>query len=204
MKNILCFGDSNTYGLNPVDASRFPIDVRWTGVLQSELGQDYHIIEEGLCGRTISLDDNIGINKNGKTHIVTSLYSHSPIDLAIVMLGTNDLKVRFSMTARDIALSMKDLIQIVLDFKQESNMKVLLVAPIALKEETTSGETFGNRNETSRRLTPLYKQIADEKGIEFFTLLDLVEPSNIDGIHLEGESHGVIGRELAKKILEIL
>ena len=206
MKNILCFGDSNTYGSNPLDEeARLPINIRWTGVLQNILGKDYRIIEEGLGGRTVAMEDTIGVSKNGKAQIMTCLYSHAPIDLAIIMLGTNDMKHRFSLTARDISLAMNDLIANVLNIKQKDcTMKIMLVAPVAISDETTSGETFGSKNEMSRKLTPLYREIAIKHGIEFFTLLDLVEPSKADGIHLDPESHGIVGVEMAKKIKEIL
>ena len=52
MKSILCYGDSNTYGLMPDSPDRYPRDVRWTGILQKKLGEDYYVIEEGLSGRT--------------------------------------------------------------------------------------------------------------------------------------------------------
>ena len=56
MRNILCFGDSNTYGHNP-SGGRWPLHERWPGILQELLGEEYHIIEEGLCGRTTVFED---------------------------------------------------------------------------------------------------------------------------------------------------
>ena len=50
--NILCFGDSNTYGYKPDGTGRFDTDTRWTSLLQKKLGADHRVIEEGLCGRT--------------------------------------------------------------------------------------------------------------------------------------------------------
>lgn len=98
MKSILCYGDSNTYGLMPDSPDRYPRDVRWTGILQKKLGEDYYVIEEGLSGRTTLWDDPIEEHKNGKKYLLPCLDSHKPVDLVILMLGTNDLKTRFSLT----------------------------------------------------------------------------------------------------------
>ena len=104
MKTILCYGDSNTYGLKPDSSQRYPRDVRWTGILQKKLGEDYYVIEEGLSGRTTLWDDPIEEHKNGKTYLLPCLESHSPINLVVLMLGTNDLKTRFSLTPFDLSL----------------------------------------------------------------------------------------------------
>ena len=91
MKSILCYGDSNTYGLMPDSPDRYPRDVRWTGILQKKLGEDYYVIEEGLSGRTTLWDDPIEEHKNGKKYLLPCLDSQKPVDLVILMLGTNDL-----------------------------------------------------------------------------------------------------------------
>jgi lysophospholipase L1-like esterase len=92
MKAILCYGDSNTWGYDPVTKGRFPRDMRWTGVLRQSLGDDYLVIEEGLNGRTTVWDDPIEGYKNGAAYLVPCLTTHRPLDLVIIMLGTNDLK----------------------------------------------------------------------------------------------------------------
>ena len=87
MKTILCYGDSNTYGLRPDSNQRYPREIRWTGLLQKSLGEDYYVIEEGLSGRTTLWDDPIEEHKNGKTYLFPCLESHSPIDLVVLMLS---------------------------------------------------------------------------------------------------------------------
>ena len=108
MKTILCYGDSNTWGAKPIlklgSPDRYQYEVRWTTVLQNQLGNDYHIIAEGLNGRTSTFDDPIeGAHKNGKRYLFPCLETHAPLDLVIIMLGTNDLKSRLGLTAWDIA-----------------------------------------------------------------------------------------------------
>lgn len=110
MKTILCYGDSNTYGAIPIDfdlldkhfiASHYRLskEKRWSSILQAELGSTYHVIEEGLNGRTTVWDDPTeGKHKNGLTYLIPCLETHAPIDLVILMLGTNDLKPKFIIT----------------------------------------------------------------------------------------------------------
>src|SRR5262245_33726268 len=98
-RQVLCYGDSNTWGCVPLQgdeaATRFARAERWTGVLQDELGPDYWIVEEGLNGRTTTRDDEAAPDRNGLTLLLPVLEAHHPLDLVVVMLGTNDLKERF-------------------------------------------------------------------------------------------------------------
>ncbi|MGA2640810.1 MAG: GDSL-type esterase/lipase family protein, partial [Spirochaetia bacterium] len=103
MREILCFGDSNTWGYDPVTQGRFPGDVRWTGVLQAALGPGFRVIEEGLNGRTTVWEDPVEGDKMGKRHLPPCLESQAPLDLVVLMLGTNDTKERYSAPPADIA-----------------------------------------------------------------------------------------------------
>mgnify|MGYP001272416558 CR=1 FL=1 len=113
MRTILCYGDSNTHGQIPggTPLDRYTLLQRWPGVLARELGKGWHIIEEGLSGRTTVHDDPIeGALKNGRTYLRPCLMSHAPLDLVIIMLGTNDLKARFSQPASEVAMGIGCLI----------------------------------------------------------------------------------------------
>ena len=102
-RRILCFGDSNTHGTNPV-GPRYGEDERWPMLLQAMLGEDYRVLEEGFGGRTIAFDDPVeGGYKSAMDYLPPCLMSHDPLDLVIVMLGTNDTKQRFAMSAPAIA-----------------------------------------------------------------------------------------------------
>ena len=132
MKTILCFGDSNTWGYNPENCQRFGPDERWTGILRNSLGEDYQVIEEGLNGRTTLWDDPIEGFKNGLDYLMPCLESHKPFDLITIMLGTNDLKYRFSVSAFDIAESVGVLVRQVQQSQagpQENAPIPLLIAP---------------------------------------------------------------------------
>ena len=108
---IVCFGDSNTWGYNPKNATRYPEEVRWTGILEEMLGNEYKIIEEGQNGRTIATDDPCEGERNGIKVIVPCIESQKPFDLLILMLGTNDLKSKFHYTASDVAGEMQQMLE---------------------------------------------------------------------------------------------
>ena len=167
MKEILCFGDSNTWGYSARSKGRFPRDARWTGVMGKELGDEYYVVEEGLNGRTTVWDDPIEIDKNGYKHLGTCLQSHKPIDLVILMLGTNDLKIRFSVPAEDIAASVQVLCEMVLKSDCGPSGKapgLLLVSPIAVGNivESEFAWMFGKDSvQKAEQFPRLYRQVAE-------------------------------------------
>ena len=180
MYTVICFGDSNTYGRDPVTKGRLPRDVRWPGVLHEALGNGYYVIEEGLNGRTTVWDDPVrpGPHKrNGVYYLLPCLESHAPVDLLIMMLGTNDLKARYALTPYDIAESMGHLAEIA----QKSGCgpgggppKILILAPPRLGKLTEYAETFSGAVEKSKKLGPYYKTVADRYGCSFFDTSSVV------------------------------
>lgn len=212
MKNILCYGDSNTWGFNAETRDRFPADVRWTGVLKNALGEEYHVIEEGLNGRTTVWDDPIEDYRNGKEYLIPCIRSHRPLDLVIIMLGTNDLKKRFSLAAIDIAAGAGMLTDIVLKSDAGYNgksPKVLLISPISVGiniNQSEFGETFGGENSiiTAQKFAGYYKRLSEQKGCEFMDAAEIAAPSPIDAIHFEAGEHKKLGEAVAHKVREIL
>lgn len=207
MARILCFGDSNTWGWNPHDKSRYGRDERWTGILQSELGADHEIIEEGLNGRTTSFDDQAaGGGKNGLSYLVPCLETHRPIDLVIMMLGTNDLKMRFSLSAYDIARALTRLVSAVLGSNagpEGKEPRLLLVSPPHPGRLSEFAEMFTGAREKSQLLGKHYRQVAIEYGCPFIDAAELITSSPADGIHLEKESHKILAREFSGVIRKI-
>lgn len=207
MKTILCYGDSNTWGYDPATQTRFPRDVRWPGVLRSDLGEGYIVIEEGLNGRTTVWDDPIELDKNGATYLRPCIQTHKPMDLVIIMLGTNDLKTRFSLPTCDIASGAGVLVDIVR--KSDTGIvggapEVLLIAPPPAVELTSFAEMFENAIEKSGDFAKHYRRVANEKGCHYLNAGDSVESSTLDGIHLESDMHKALGRSTAAKVKEIL
>ena len=113
MKYVLCYGDSNTWGCTPETMARYEFSQRWPGVMQKELGSDFHVYENALNGRTTVFDDPIEEGRCGKSTLETALLMNAPLDLVILMLGTNDTKPRFNVSAWDIGWGMDLLIQYV-------------------------------------------------------------------------------------------
>ena len=150
MKTIVCYGDSNTWGYDPVSQDRLSITQRWTGVLAQELGAGYRVIEEGLGGRTTVWDDPIEGYKNGKGYLIPCLETHKPIDLIIIMLGTNDLKKRFSVSAYDIANGagvLVDVVQKSASGPRGAVPQILLMAPPPTTQLTEFAEMFEGAGE---------------------------------------------------------
>jgi lysophospholipase L1-like esterase len=207
MFEVLCYGDSNTWGFDPARRERFSGEQRWPGVLQKTLGAGYHVIEEGLGGRTTVWEDPIEGHKNGKEYLIPCLATHSPLDLVIIMLGTNDLKYRFSVTAQDIAAGAGILVDIVNKSGTPKNAKtprVLLLAPPPLGKLTELKEMFEGGQEKSRRFSKHFKAVADMYGCQFFDSSTVIKSSDIDGIHLEKEAHQQLGRAVAREVKRIL
>lgn len=213
MKTILCYGDSNTWGHPPIKSLTSPIqrhglNERWPGVLRQTLGENYWIIEEGLSGRTTVFDDPVeGLHKNGKAYLLPCLETHQPLDLVIIMLGTNDMKIRFSASAFDIAWGMSNLAGLVLNSHFGPNgaaPQVLLIAPPRLGHLTAFKELWQGGDEKSAGLSAHYQNFANLLGCDFMDAASIISASDIDGIHFEAPEHRLLGLAVAQKVRDLL
>ena len=207
MKSVLCYGDSNTWGYDPATRQRFAPDIRWTGVLANRLGPDYRVIEEGLNGRTTRWDDPIEPGRNGLALLRPCLDTHEPLDLVIVMLGTNDLKRRFNVTASDIAQSAAELTATAGLFARDAEGKparALLVAPAAVVTLSEFDEMFAGAKEKSRQFSRYFRLASEWYGVPFFDAGSVIVSSEKDGIHLDGEEHRKLGEALAVEVRRLL
>ena len=203
MKNILCFGDSNTWGYVPGTGNRYPKQIRWTGLLQNLLGNTSFIIEEGLNGRTTVLDDPTRIAKNGLTYLRPCLASHAPIDLVVLMLGTNDTKHRFGLSAFDISEGVAMLVSTILQSDSGINNKapkVLIVSPPLVNPASAKSDLFEGAYEKSKLLAGFYQQVAANTNTYFIDIATCCSVSSIDGIHLDEAGHLALAQALAEKI----
>ncbi|MDR1613907.1 MAG: SGNH/GDSL hydrolase family protein [Planctomycetota bacterium] len=211
-KTILCFGDCNTWGAVPgLKKKRFPQYVRWPGVLFKLLRTRFRVVEEGLYARTAILDDPIesafGIERNGARILGAALASHAPVDLVIIMLGTNDLKRRFAMTAADIAAGVGVLAQRARapEFGPEfmAPPEVLVICPPAIWEvEANSSLTFKGGREKSMEFPTVFNRMGKDLGVPILFAEDFIHSDPADGIHLSAKSHETLGQELARWVLE--
>lgn len=203
MKNILCYGDSNTWGCRPGVLSRFPEDVRWTGVLGNLLGKGYNVIEDGINGRSTVWDDPENQCRNGLTGLGYSLYRAKPLDLVIVMLGTNDLNYTDAEGYyHGIRILAQRILQANTAFPGTSNVfagtpRLLLVSPI---ETTENMPTHGE----SKKFPYYTQKVAEELQIPWLDAAQFAKPSMLDGCHMEEKYHLALGQAIFEKVKEIL
>jgi lysophospholipase L1-like esterase len=213
-RTILCFGDSLTWGFVPVapaaPARRFPRDVRWTGVLAAELGDGYAVVEEGLNGRTTSADDPTDARLNASTYLPTALASHLPLDLVVLMLGTNDSKAYLRRTPLDIATGMRLLVAQVLACGDARSAypapRLLVVAPPPLTEirDPWSAAVFAGGHEKTAQLGGLYRALAGATGVDFFDAGSVITTDGVDGVHFTEQNNLDLGRALAPQVRTLL
>lgn len=211
-KNILCFGDSNTHGYNSKTGGRFDVNERWTKLLQKNLGDDYYIIEEGLSGRTTSFEDPVFEGLCGLNVIYPCMMSHEPLDLVIIMLGTNDTKDRFNANSFIIGKGLERLAQKTIDTHAawRGAPNVLLIAPPPIHPDyaktAVAGEMGDKCVERSRGLAKEFKDVADRLHCHFLDAGSIpgIEMSPYDWMHLSLESHKLLADELTKVMKEIL
>ncbi|MTI44054.1 lysophospholipase L1-like esterase [Roseibium hamelinense] len=209
--SVVCFGDSLTWGFNPVDRTRYGPHLRWTRLLQKELGESFYIIEEGLNGRTTVFEDPVRGDKNGLAHLATIRKTHMPIDILIIMLGTNDLQSRFQMSAETIGAAMSRLLDYSgrdTDDPEGRAPKTLLVCPppLGVFAETPFEDFFlgDDRHDQARKLPEVYQRIARLYGAEFFDAGSVVSVSKVDAIHLDPEMQPPLARAIAERVRQMV
>ena len=206
---VLCYGDSNTWGFDREHNCR--IQQRWTKVLQSLCAKD-EFIEAGLYGRRTSFDDPYNEHRNGRKTLPVLLKQHQPLDMLIIMLGTNDLKNVFHASEFAIAKGIRELIRITrnpylyeFDYKPP---KILVVVPAPIHPDYKENESimadFGDRGyEISLKLKDTYKDITEEYQCEYLNAGDFICAHNFDCVHISEESHIILAQKIKEKIEEI-
>lgn len=201
MKQILCFGDSNTYGLIPGTKDRYPWEVRWTGILAEGIKEKgFRVVEEGLCGRTTVFEDELRDNRRGAAVLPMILESHQPLEKVVLMLGTNDCKTIYQASAEVIGKGVEKLVHQIQ--AADENIEILLVSPILLGEgvgEEGYDPEFNQESvETSKGLKAVYEQVAKRNGCAFLAASDYAKASGADREHLDEKGH----RQLAEAVLQ--
>lgn len=208
MINILCYGDSNTWGYNPaLFGLRHGYKQRWTTILGDLLGDDFHIIPEGLNGRTSVWDDPIKGGVNGKDYLLPCLQSHKPLDLVVLFLGTNDLKKRLGLSASEIADSVGVLVDIIKKSDCGSDGKipeVLVIIPPEVRTLSNFLDQFGECKSTSLEFPEQYKRMAEAKGVDYLNIGESVRFSDIDGIHFEKDQLPLLASIIKDKIVKMI
>lgn len=211
-KRIVCYGDSNTWGYIAGSGLRYDENIRWPARMRKALGDAYEVEEEGLSGRTTVYDDPIEPYKNGYTYLAPCLLTNKPIDLLIIMLGTNDFQSHMPGnnpigTARGVQFLVER--ARVLDCgRPGEDMKILIISPIEITEDrlgfkpldVTDERSIRNSRELGRHL----KLVAEQCGCEFIDAALDIKPSPVDGVHLDEEGHARLAEIVTAKVKEIL
>ena len=210
MKTIVCFGDSNTWGYSPFTKSRYPYEVRYTGVLQKLLGPEYRVEEEGMNGRTTAIDDPIEPFRNGAKAIDYTMLTKMPVDLLIIMLGTNDLKRHFSCSAFSVSRGLEQIIKKAKNSEYGRDgqpPKILIISPVEVHINIMQTWVREYIDESGRALglglKPYYMEIAQLHGCYFLDAAQYAQPSEEDSVHLEEQEHKKLAEAIAQKIHEI-
>jgi lysophospholipase L1-like esterase len=208
-RRVLCFGDSNVYGQRSedVDKGRWPIDVRWTGLLQRLLGDGYSVIEEGLNGRTTDLDEQRP-GRNGRSYLIPCLESHHPVDILVLGLGGNDLKPQFQRSVPEIAASLARLLDDIQTAPTRWNgrpPRVVLLAPLPFDDtrpdfyEFVPPDLAAHVVPQSHELAAAIRNLAAERRLGLVDLGSVAKPGD-DGCHLSLDSHPAVAEAVAIQV----
>ncbi len=200
-KTVLCYGDSNTWGANPKDGTRYPRGIRWPYVLQKLLGSNYEVVSEGLCGRTLVAEDPNNLQRTGISHLQSILETHDPINLVVIMLGTNDIKSTYGLEAREIAKHLEETVEFVRSKKisLSKRPKILIVCPPS-PVRPKSGSIYNKMSrwpELFKILPALYASVARKKKCLYLDAGGYITSSKVDGFHLDPMAHKKLATALA-------
>lgn len=207
MRQILCYGDSNTWGSDPADDERrFEWVVRWPGVLQRELGEAYHVLEEGLGGRTTVIDDPLIPHRSGLQLLAPILETHAPLDLVILMLGTNDISYAWvtAADAADGAAAVAHLVRRSETGPGGAAPTVLLVCPPPVGPFAASADLYEGAEEKSRALPREFARAAAAVRVPWMDAGEVIATSALDGWHLEASQHRLLGAAVAAEVRRLL
>ena len=213
MRTILCYGDSNTWGYTPGTKLRYAPYVRWTGVCQQNLGAEYRVIEEGVNGRTTIFDDPTNPFRNGAKSLGYILHAAKPIDLFVLALGTNDLKYTDAAGAAEGAGQLVEMIQNAQEQFPSSSPyfyadqpKILLISPIHIRRTAqihVEGVELSELSGKSLELFHEFQRVANQKNVYLFDASSVASPSEVDGVHMNPDSHQALGAAIADVIKKI-
>lgn len=207
MKNIFCYGDSVTWGFDPVNWSRYDYEDRWTSVLQKQLGEEYYVTVNALVGRTTNSDLPYIPFRNGKEPLMMLLESNAPIDLVIIMLGINDMVSMINKTAEESAAGLLALIRVIyqsLSGPGGGIPKVMIIAPPVMgKLSGFMSLYYSGKEDESKKLSQHYKTFSEQFGCSFLDSNDFVKVSEPDGLHLSRDSQKLLGMKVAEEVKKI-
>lgn len=212
MRQIFVYGDSLTWGIIPDTRKRLAFEARWPGVLENTLnalGERMRVLEDCLNGRRTVWDDPFKPGRNGLQGLAQRIEAQSPLDLVILMLGTNDFQ--FAHPYNNAWASAQGIAALVTEIRKapiEPGIKVppvLVVCPPAIERPRGAiAAKFAGAEERGKGLAAGYRIVCAELGCEFFDAGGVTASSRVDGVHLDAEQHAALGEALARAVREIL
>ena len=200
MKKIICYGDSNTFGFNPKDFSRFDENIRWTSILQKNLADNYEVINEGACDRTGFVNNPKGFEFSAQKHFPKLINKSDNIEILILWLGTNDLQFQYDISVGAVEKGLKQLI----DLAQEKAKHIIIISPVILDEKILEGYFKIQFDEKSivksRKIGRIFRQIANANNCAYLDINKITKPADIDGLHYDEISHKLIADKLTEFI----
>ena len=200
--NILCYGDSNTYGLTTDWKSRLPRGVRWPGRLQALLGETHYVVDDGLIGRTCAIPDKHRYGRSAMDFLPVALEVHAPLDYLILAFGTNDCKAEKVRTVQEAAQGMEELALLAQRLAPDTRILIVAAAPLRPCVLAIDPDFDALSVEISERLWKEYQKIAERNGCLFLNAGDVAMTSDADGEHLDEEGHAALAEAVARILLE--
>jgi len=207
VKTVLCYGDSLSWGIIPGTRNRHAYAKRWTGRLQAALWPRVRVVEDCLNGRTTVWEDPFRPQRNGKAWMLPALEAHAPLDLVILFLGTNDLLSIHKMGALQAAQGVGALIDVIQNSRVEGHYpppRILVLSPPSLSPCGEMVHKFDHAESISSEFSTWYGRVAGEKHCLFFDTAACIEPSAVDGVHLDEAAHRKLADALTPVVLRAL
>ena len=201
MKKVLCYGDSNTFGYNPADCSRFDEQTRWTALLQENLPDDYQVINEGMCDRTGFVNNDKGDMFSAQRHFPKVIEKIKNVHILILAVGTNDFQFKYDVSSEQIEKGLEKLILIA----ENHAKRIIIIPPVILDKTVLEGYFVCQFNETSilksQNAGNIFEKLSKQFGLELFDFNKFVTPSKTDGLHYDENGHKIIADKLTEFIM---
>jgi lysophospholipase L1-like esterase len=207
VKTVVCFGDSNTWGAVPGTGARYPYELRWTTVLQRDLGQDYLVIPEGLSGRTAIWDSPYDEHLNGRPYLLPCLRSHAPVDVVAIMLGTNDVMMRLDLTVEEVVSGVATLVGIArssLTGPDWTVPRILVIAPPPVIAQEGWDDADKCRAGRSQQFGRAFRLLAEGFGCGFIDAGAFIQSSSGEGVHFDQAALEPLGHAVADGVRAVL
>lgn len=211
MRHILVYADSLSWGIIPGTRQRHPFSVRWPGVLEISLNRQGHnvcVIQDCLNGRRTVWNDPFKPGRKGLLGLQQRIEIHSPLELVVLMLGTNDFQSMHPHNAWHAAQGIATLVTAIRNSPVEPGMPIpdilILVPPLINNPKGDIAPKFEGGADKCLGLADAYREVADQLNCPIFDTGTIISVSNIDGVHLDAEDHVKLGKALVPLVTELL